>query len=46
MVGALLASLRKEIEIGEQSGEAGPWDVEDIKAEGRRVLAARKRDAA
>jgi antitoxin ParD1/3/4 len=41
-----LEALRKEIEIGDQSGDAGPWDVEDIKAEGRRILAARKKNAA
>jgi antitoxin ParD1/3/4 len=39
-----LEALRKEIQIGLDSGDAGPWDVEDIKAEGRRRLA--KEDAA
>ena len=36
-----LEALRKEIQLGLDSGDAGPWDVEEIKAEGRRILAAR-----
>ena len=41
-----LEALREEIRKGLESGDAGPWDVEDIKAEGRRRLAAAKQDAA
>lgn len=35
-----LAALRKAIQEGLDSGEYEPWDVESIKAEGRRRLAA------
>jgi len=39
--------LRKMIQEGIDSGPSEPWDVEDIKAEGRRRLAARAgKDAA
>lgn len=41
-----LEALRKEIQAGLDSGDAGEWDVEDIKSEGRRRLTAAKQDAA
>jgi antitoxin ParD1/3/4 len=41
-----LKALRQAIQEGLDSGDAGPWDVEKIKAEGRRLLAAAKRNAA
>ncbi len=41
-----LEALRAEIQKGLDSGDAGPWDIDDIKAEGRRLLAARKQNAA
>lgn len=37
-----LQALRDAIQEGLDSGDAGPWSVEDIKAEGRRLLAERK----
>ena len=37
--------LRKLIQEGLDSGESEPWDVEEIKAEGRRRLAAKKNAA-
>ncbi|MDB5332957.1 MAG: addiction module antidote protein family [Phycisphaerales bacterium] len=45
---AELEELRKEIAVGLEQierGEVGPWDVEEIKAEGRKLLAAAKRKA-
>lgn len=42
---AKLAALREAIQEGIDSGIAGSWSVEDVKAEGRRRLAS-KRDAA
>jgi antitoxin ParD1/3/4 len=41
-----LKALRQAIQEGLDSGDAGPWDVEKIKTEGRRLLAAAKRNAA
>ena len=44
-----LAELKKAIQEGLDSGEAEPWEgAEEIKAEGRRILAerAKKPDAA
>jgi antitoxin ParD1/3/4 len=41
-----LDALRKEIQLGLDSGDAGEWDVEDVKTEGRRLLATMKKDAA
>ncbi len=38
-----LKALRQAIQEGLDSGDAGPWDVEKIKGEGRRRLAAAKR---
>jgi len=40
-----LKALREAIQEGLDSGPAEPWDVEDIKAEGRRILAARQNAA-
>ncbi|WP_421758753.1 type II toxin-antitoxin system ParD family antitoxin [Devosia sp.] len=37
--------LKKLIQEGLDSGESEPWDVEEIKAEGRRRLAAKKNAA-
>lgn len=37
-----LKALQAAIQEGLASGPSEPWDVEDIKAEGRRLLAARK----
>ena len=34
--------LKKLIQEGLDSGDSEPWDVEEIKAEGRRRLAAKK----
>ena len=42
---AKLEWLRAEIAKGFE-GESEPWDVEDIKREGRRILAQRKTNAA
>jgi antitoxin ParD1/3/4 len=42
-----LNELKKAIQEGIDSGDAGPMDAEEIKREGRRILAERaKRDAA
>jgi antitoxin ParD1/3/4 len=42
-----LSELKKAIQEGIDSGDAGPMDAEEIKREGRRILAERtKRDAA
>jgi antitoxin ParD1/3/4 len=37
--------LKRLIQEGLDSGEPEPWDVEEIKAEGRRRLAAKKNAA-
>ena len=37
--------LRREIQTGIDSGEATPLDIEEIKANGRQRLTARKQDA-
>lgn len=37
--------LKRLIQEGLNSGESEPWDVEEIKAEGRRRLAAKKNAA-
>lgn len=42
---AKLEWLRAEIAKGFE-GEPEPWDIEDIKREGRRILAQRKTNAA
>ena len=42
---AKLEWLRAEIAKGYE-GEPEPWDVEDIKREGRRILAERKKSNA
>jgi antitoxin ParD1/3/4 len=45
--GVRTEELRKLIQEGIDSGPSEPWDVEDIKAEGRRRLATRAgKDAA
>jgi antitoxin ParD1/3/4 len=36
-----LKALREAIQEGIDSGPSEPWDIEDIKAEGRNILAAR-----
>ncbi|HEV7717652.1 MAG TPA: type II toxin-antitoxin system ParD family antitoxin [Arsenicitalea sp.] len=36
-----LQALREAIQEGLESGDAEPWDMEAIKAEGRRILASR-----
>jgi antitoxin ParD1/3/4 len=36
-----LESLRKDIREGLESGPASPWDVEEMKREGRKRLASR-----
>jgi antitoxin ParD1/3/4 len=42
-----LEELRKAIQAGIDSGDAGPMDADEIMREGRRILAERaKRDAA
>ncbi len=42
-----LAELKKAIQVGIDSGDAGPMDAEEIMREGRRILAERaKRNAA
>ncbi len=42
-----LGELKKAIQEGIDSGDAGPMDAEEIMREGRRILAERaKRDAA
>ena len=38
---AALAQLRQDIQAGLDSGPATPLDMEEIKAEGRRLRAAR-----
>jgi antitoxin ParD1/3/4 len=38
---AALAQLRKDLQAGLDSGPATPLDMEEIKAEGRRLRAAR-----
>ena len=38
-----LQVLRAEIQKGLDSGDYEPWDVEDIKREGRKLLAERRR---
>ena len=38
-----LKALREAIQEGLDSGNYEPWDVEEIKAEGRRILAERRR---
>ena len=37
-----LKALREAIQEGLDSGDAGPMDVEEIKREGRRILAERQ----
>lgn len=41
-----LAELKKAIQEGLDSGDAGPMDAEEIKSEGRRILAERSRSNA
>lgn len=41
-----LAELKKAIQEGLDSGDAGPMDTEEIKAEGRRILAQRAKSNA
>ncbi|MCR6636124.1 type II toxin-antitoxin system ParD family antitoxin [Devosia sp.] len=41
-----LAELKKAIQEGIDSGDAGPMDIEEIKAEGRRILAERAKSNA
>ena len=36
-----LEELKRLIQEGLDSGPSEPWDIEDIKAEGRRILTAR-----
>ena len=38
-----LKALREAIQEGLDRGNYEPWDVEEIKAEGRRILAERRR---
>jgi antitoxin ParD1/3/4 len=43
-----IAQLKRDIAVGIEQlerGESAPWDVEAIKTEGRRILAARQRRA-
>ncbi len=43
-----LADLKKEVAIGiaqADRGETAPWDADEIKAEGRKLLAARRKPA-
>jgi antitoxin ParD1/3/4 len=40
---ARLEALREAIQEGLESGPADAWDIEEIRAEGRRRLAARRR---
>ena len=40
------AELKRELQIGKDQidrGETSPWDVEEIKREGRRLLAAKNK---